>query len=72
MKKTFYSVKYRDTIRCQFFVRWFDDLTEARKFSKDHISDPPVPHTYSNEFSIEEIEYRIKMQKEKKDIFMTL
>ncbi len=65
MKKIFYSVKYKSLGSKGARVKWFDNLADAKAFSQDGVREKPVAHTFTREYSIEEMGYLIESQKVK-------
>lgn len=63
MKKTFWSVEYRNWGADSASVRWFDDRDEAYKFANNDYRDKPVAHTYSNPDKIAEAEERVNLDR---------
>ena len=64
MKKVFYSVRYTELALCKkSCTMWFDNLKEAKEFSKADYRDKPVKHVYSSKATIEMVEDLINLQK---------
>lgn len=65
MKKTFYSVKYRNIGDRQASIEWFDNLEELEKFViKQDGADRRIRHTYRKPESIKKAEKLVKERKQ--------
>ena len=63
MTKVFYSVNYMLSGSDKKHRMWFDNLEEAKEFSKLECRDIPVRHIYNNEELIKMAEQLIELQK---------
>ena len=63
MIKVFYSVDYMIPGSDKKHRMWFDNLEEAKEFSKADYRDKPVKHVYSSEATIKMVEDLINLQK---------
>ena len=63
MTKVFYSVDYMILGSDKKHRMWFDNLKEAKEFSKADYRDKPVKHVYSCEATIKMVEDLIELQK---------
>ena len=64
MKKVFYSVEYAELeLRKKNCTMWFDNLEEAKEFSKADYRGKPFKHVYSSKVTIEMVENLINLQK---------
>lgn len=63
MKKIFYSVDYMTLGSDKVHRMWFDNLEEAKEFSKADYRGEPVKHVYSSEATIKMVEDLIELQK---------
>ena len=63
MTKVFYSVDYKIQGSDKKHRMWFNNLEEAKEFSKFDYRGKPVKHVYSNEELIKMAEQLIELQK---------
>lgn len=63
MKKVFYSVDYVILGSYKTHRMWFDNLEEAKEFSKADFRAKPVKHVFSSELTIKMAEQLIELQK---------
>ena len=63
MTKVFYSVEYMISGSDKIHRMWFDNLKEAKEFSKADYRGKPVKHVHSSKATIEMVEDLINLQK---------
>ena len=63
MTKVFYSVDYMILGSDKTHRMWFNNLEEAKEFSKVDYRGEPVKHVYSSETTIKMVEDLINLQK---------
>ena len=63
MKKVFYSVDYKIQGSDKTHRMWFDNLEEAKDFSKADYRNKPIKHVYNSKATIEMVEDLINLQK---------
>ena len=63
MTKVYYSVDYMIPGSDKKHRMWFDNLKEAKEFSKAEYRCKPVKHVYSSKATIEMVEQLIEFQK---------
>lgn len=60
--KTFYTVDYNGIGFNGTQTKWFDNMADAKEFSKGDYKDNPATHNIKNPAKIKEIENLIKEQ----------